>query len=58
MCYNTPSKRVKNGLILDKTEEVVVMTIFEAISLVLSLLDLIAGIVLGVLGLKSGNKKK
>lgn len=34
------------------------MTIFEVISLVLSLLDLIAGTVLGILGLKSENKKK
>lgn len=34
------------------------MTIYEAISTVISLLDLIAVIVLGILGLTTGNKKK
>lgn len=34
------------------------MTISDVISIVISLIDLIAGIVLGVLGLKSGDKKK
>ncbi len=44
----------KNGLTFDKTKEVVDMTILE----VLALLNLITNIVLGILGLTSGNKKK
>lgn len=56
VCYNIHSKGAKRFNLL-KTEEVVAMTISDAISIVISLLDLIAGIVLGVLGLKSGDKK-
>ena len=46
------------GLTFDKTEEVAAMTIFEVITTVLSIISLMADIVLGILGLKSGNKKK
>lgn len=46
------------GSTLVKTREVAAMTIFEVITTVISFVNLMADIILGVLGLKTGNKKK
>ncbi len=58
VCYNVGDEEVKSGLTFNKTEEVTAMTLFEVISTVISLLELIAVIIFGILGLTTGDKKK